>query len=78
MSEINWTTIRPTKPGTYHFHCGEMDHEHEKLLVYMRKPNSHLPHELYVDDPNVGHYPIDTFHENLQDPHWSTEPIEAT
>ena len=78
MKRIIWTTNKPNSPGVYHFRCWESGGKRERLRIYMLNTSEHIPGELYVDDPDIGHCPLDFFHKSLADVQWSTNPVRAT
>lgn len=64
MTETNWTKEQPTATGVYPFRCSDTDYEERPIRVFFRED------ELWVNDPDVGHYPLETYCYNLTDPQW--------
>lgn len=62
MSEV---LEAPTEPGFYQARCAETDHEDHLVEVYTGPDG-----RLWVEDDDVGQYPLDIYHSNLIDLRW--------
>lgn len=61
----DWSECCPTEIGHYFVKCDET--EQEPVLVEVIRRYIYLA----VDDPEIGIYPINIYHDNLSLPMWS-------
>jgi hypothetical protein len=63
MSDL-YSSDKPCETGTYLMRCGETSEQSILVSVIM------LENELCVNDPDIGVYPLDRYHDNLDNPQW--------
>lgn len=63
MSDLYYSD-KPCETGTYLMRCGETSEQSILVSVIM------LENELCVNDPDIGIYPLDMYHDNLDNPQW--------
>ncbi len=67
-----WQDTPPNEPGVWEVACAETNFEPSRVRVFRPEPTSRLrPLDvLWVECPNVGSNPVDTYHHNLIQTRW--------